>query len=107
MIEQLKTCAQMQTCTECEYMQDGCDFTKLVLRAAEALKQKEGKWLEREVIHDRDDAKITDWQQARCSVCERWTTTPYLYSFHYLGYCPNCGARMEEYDGRKVLHRDV
>lgn len=96
MIEQLKTCAQMQTCTECEYMQDGCDFTKLVLRAAEALSQRYGTWLDREVFQDGRGAKIPEWQQARCSVCERWTTTPYLYSFHHFDYCPNCGARMKE-----------
>lgn len=101
--KQLYTCAGMPTCTECKYMQDGCNFSKIAYRAAEALKQKEGKWLEREVIHDRADAKITDWQQARCSVCERWTTTPYLYFFHHFEYCPNCGAKMDSernsYDG--------
>jgi Zn finger protein HypA/HybF involved in hydrogenase expression len=55
---------------------------------------KRGEWLEREVIHDRADAKITDWQQAKCSLCNKWHTTPYLYSFNDYNYCPNCGAKM-------------
>lgn len=55
---------------------------------------KNGEWLNREVVHDRADAKITDWQQAKCSVCKRWHTTPYLYDFNDYKYCPVCGARM-------------
>ncbi len=62
---------------------------------AEAQLPKRGEWIGREVIHDRADAKITDWQQAKCSVCKKWHTTPYLYSFDDYNFCPNCGAKME------------
>ena len=54
-----------------------------------------GKWENIDIIHDRKDAKITDWQQAQCSVCGKWHTTPYLYSFNHYSFCPNCGAEME------------
>lgn len=36
------------------------------------------------------------WQQAQCSVCGKWYTTPYLYYIKLDPYCPNCGARMLE-----------
>ena len=53
-----------------------------------------GEWLDCEVVHDRKDAKITDWQQARCSICGKWHTTPYMYSWYHFEYCPNCGTQM-------------
>lgn len=61
--------------------------------AIEALEQepKVGEWLEKEVNSD----KIEEWQSARCSICDRYHTTPYMYYFSKYNYCPNCGARME------------
>lgn len=53
---------------------------------------KVGKWLEKEVI---DDKVIEEWQSARCSVCDKYHTTPYMYYFSRYNYCPNCGAKME------------
>ena len=61
----------------------------------DAVEVRYGEWLEREVIQDRRDARIPEWQQERCSVCGKWHTTPYMYCFHYYAYCPNCGARMD------------
>ena len=52
-----------------------------------------GEWTERNVI---EDGKIDALQYARCSVCGKYHTTPYLYSFTDYAYCPNCGARMKE-----------
>lgn len=52
---------------------------------------KTGEWLEREVI---DDKVIKEWQSARCSVCDKYHTTPYMYYFSRYNYCPNCGAKM-------------
>lgn len=63
------------------------------------LEPKRGEWVEREVIQDRMDARIPQWQQARCSVCGKWHTTPYMYCFDDFDYCPNCGAKMEVPDG--------
>ena len=56
---------------------------------------KRGEWLERDVIDEPKGKHITQWQSARCSVCGRYHTTPYLYSFTHYNFCPNCGARME------------
>ena len=53
-----------------------------------------GKWIERKVIED--GKTIEEWQSAKCSVCGKYHTTPYLYNFDDFNYCPNCGARMEE-----------
>ena len=57
---------------------------------------KHGRWEQVEVVHDRKDAKIQDWQQAKCSVCGKWHTTPYMYYLKLDNYCPNCGAIMNE-----------
>lgn len=62
----------------------------------EAEPTKHGRWEQVEVVHDRKDAKIQDWQQAKCSVCGKWHTTPYMYYLKLDNYCPNCGADMRE-----------
>jgi len=67
-------------------------------KAEEEAKMKEeqakasGRWEERKVA---DGNSIEDWQSARCSVCGKYHTTPYFYTFYYYKYCPHCGARME------------
>ena len=68
---------------------------KLTQAIAEA-EPKHGRWKQVEVVHDRKDAKIQDWQQAQCSVCGRWHTTPFMYYLKLDNYCPNCGANMRE-----------
>ena len=55
---------------------------------------KHGEWVERNVIQDRRDATIPEWQSAKCSVCGKYHTTPYMYYFTNYDYCPNCGADM-------------
>ena len=69
--------------------QGGCmsDEYKLTL--------KKGKWIEREVICGNPNV-IEDWQSAKCSVCGRYHTTPYMYYFSDYNFCPNCGADMRE-----------
>lgn len=56
---------------------------------------RHGRWEEREVI-EQEMSNIEDWQSARCSVCGKYHTTPYLYGFNDYPYCPNCGAIMDE-----------
>lgn len=56
-------------------------------------KVRNGKWIERKVSSTNADI---EFQSARCSVCNRYHTTPYLYSFYLDNFCPNCGARMEQ-----------
>lgn len=57
---------------------------------------KVGEWLEKEINSD----KIEEWQSARCSICDKYHTTPYMYYFSHYEYCPHCGTKME---GRQRL----
>lgn len=60
---------------------------------ADVVERKAGKWVEQKVIED--GKAIEEWQSAKCSVCGKYHTTPYLYNFDDFDYCPNCGVRME------------
>lgn len=56
-----------------------------------------GEWKDCEIVQERLDEPIIDeWQSARCSVCGKYHTTPYMYYFDHFNYCPNCGAKMNE-----------
>lgn len=55
--------------------------------------RKKGKWNERSVF-DAKDMGMEEMQSAKCSVCGRYHTTPYLYFFDNFNFCPNCGADM-------------
>ena len=72
---------------------------------ADVVEVKHGEWIERNVTQDRRDAKIPEWQSAKCSVCGKYHTTPYMYYFTNYDYCPNCGADMrgdeDEIQGKK------
>ena len=63
----------------------------LALPSADAV---HGEWVEKEVMVD-EDTNITEWQSARCSVCGKYHTTPYMYYFDNFNFCPNCGAKMD------------
>ena len=55
-----------------------------------------GEWKECEIVQEHLDEPIIDeWQSARCSVCGKYHTTPYMYYFDHFNYCPNCGAKMD------------
>ena len=58
---------------------------------SEQLRPK-GKWEEKEVFDG--DRTIEQYQSARCSVCGKYHTTPYMYYFNNFNYCPECGAEM-------------
>lgn len=83
---------------EASYIEEDVGNGKEMLEAydmaIEALEQqpKVGEWLEKEVNSDK---VIEEWQSARCSVCDKYHTTPYMYYFSNYKFCPNCGARME------------
>ena len=55
--------------------------------------QKRGEWTEREVKPVRKTG-IYEVQSAKCSICGRYHTKPYLYFFDADNYCPYCGAMM-------------
>jgi hypothetical protein len=74
---------------------------EIVKEAVERFKEeyeiepKRGKWEEMEKFHDADDNPIIEeWQSARCSVCGKYHTTPYMYYFDNYNFCPNCGCAM-------------
>lgn len=52
-----------------------------------------GEWEQKEIIN-LDDIDIEQLQSARCSVCNKHLSTPYLYYFDNFKYCPSCGAKM-------------
>ena len=59
----------------------------------------QGEWKEKSAFHNADDNPIIEeWQSARCSVCGKYHTTPYLYYFDNFNFCPNCGSQMEGVD---------
>lgn len=53
--------------------------------------QKTGKWIEKEVYETR---RKEEMQIAKCSNCEKYLTTPHIYSFNHYNYCPHCGTKM-------------
>ena len=62
---------------------------------ADVRENVKGEWQEKDVIHEVEaSTAIDEWQSARCSVCGKYHTTPYLYYFDDFNYCPNCGADM-------------
>lgn len=63
-----------------------------ILERMPTIERKTGKWEEREVLTEK---VIDEWQSARCSVCGKYHTTPYMYYFDNYSFCPNCGARIE------------
>lgn len=62
---------------------------KTINRLPTIEERKKGKWEEREVSSEK---VIDEWQSARCSVCGKYHTTPYMYYFDNFSFCPNCGA---------------
>ena len=62
---------------------------------------KRGEWQEKEIFGEYNDDVhhyVSEWQSARCSVCGKYHTTPYMYYFDEYNFCPNCGARMKGAD---------
>ena len=59
--------------------------------AADAVPVVHSQWIEKEF----SDNTIIEWQTAKCSICGKYHTTPYLYYFKSYNYCPNCGAKMD------------
>lgn len=53
---------------------------------------RHGKWEDKSLF---DGDAIEEWQEARCSACGKYHTTPYMYYFDEFTFCPNCGARMD------------
>jgi hypothetical protein len=65
----------------------------MVIQVLPSAEPKKGKWKEQGVFINE---QIEEWQEARCSVCRLFHTTPYKYTFIKYAYCPYCGARMDK-----------
>ena len=71
------------------------------INLAPTIEPKRGAWEEKETFHNGDDDPIIEeWQSARCSVCHKYHTTPYMYYFNNYNFCPNCGADMRGREGK-------
>lgn len=58
-----------------------------IMNAPTIEERKKGKWIGHSIKKG-----IEEWQSAKCSVCGRYHTTPFLYYFDAFKYCPNCGS---------------
>lgn len=71
----------------CPFLREKC-ITGSRLDDCPLIEVRKGKWLEREVHGTEEFDDIGEFQSAKCSVCGRYHTTPYLYYFHHYNYCP-------------------
>lgn len=89
-IYRLKNTAWLGTDKDSEETVQAVD---MAIEALQAEPVKHGEWVEKTVS---DEKVIDEWQSARCSVCGKYHTTPYMYYFDNFTYCPNCGAKMDK-----------
>lgn len=71
------------------------------LKQASVEERPKGEWIDREVV-PIDEMAFDEWQQAQCSECKKWHTTPYKYYFENYKFCPHCGADMREYKDERI-----
>ena len=63
---------------------------------ADARPVTHGHWTDVQVILSPDTKKAQGWQEAKCSICNKLQTKPYLNFISLDSYCPHCGAKMDE-----------
>lgn len=81
---------------------DGVRDAIIDIMSLPTIERKKGKWDEQNVF-DTEDSDIAQMQSAKCSMCGKYHTTPYLYFFDNFNYCPNCGADMRgEYEEPEI-----
>lgn len=73
------------------------NINEFLIRGKRYVKVRKGKWINGGVI-EVDDLAFEEWQQAQCSSCGKWHTTPYKYCFEDYNFCPHCGADMRGED---------
>ena len=84
---------------EVDSIEDFIPEAKAWINDAPSVDRPQGEWEEKTAFHNADDNPIIEeWQSAKCSVCGKYHTTPYLYYFDDFNYCPHCGARMKGAD---------
>ena len=94
-LDTLPTADIQQTDKILEHNKTLCNF----INAIPSADRPQGEWEEKTTFHNADDNPIIEeWQSARCSVCRKYHTTPYMYYFDDYRYCPQCGAKMKGAD---------
>ena len=85
-------------CETTIFIKDGGVFQRMINDTPTVQADRpHGEWQDKEVFNETDDDHIVDeWQSARCSVCGKYHTTPYMYYFDNFNFCPNCGADMRK-----------
>jgi len=64
------------------------------VRELPIIETKKGEWIELERFYSK--GQVDELQSAKCSVCGKFHTTPFMYYFDKFRYCPNCGAEMKQ-----------
>lgn len=76
-----------------EAWMDGAYYTETMNALKELPSaQRKGKWLEKEVISVYENE--FQLQSCKCSECDRYETSPYIYYFSEPNFCSYCGADM-------------
>ena len=78
------------------HYQFGLHFAMNAIDEAQTVEPKriKGRWTEKTVSENPQVCGIREWQSAKCSVCGKYHSTPYLYSFTEYAFCPHCGSDM-------------
>ena len=85
---------------ETDSIEDFIPEAKAWMNDAPSADRPSGEWQEKETFNN-EDSIIEHWQSARCSMCERYHTTPYMYYFNDYNFCPYCGADMRKGESRE------
>lgn len=86
-----KTCPRYDGSECIGHLQWLCNGIK---KTEKAEARESGRWEQKEVYDCK--GRFEQFQHARCSVCGKYHTTPYVYYFDDFKFCPNCGADMRE-----------
>ena len=90
------SCEDMSETTQRQCaLNDACEVIEM-FKDVPSVEPKRGKWEEKSTfdVDESGEQIIQEWQSARCSVCGKYHTTPYMYYFDVYNFCPNCGADM-------------
>lgn len=130
LIEQLKTCATMQSCVSCPHMQEGCNFKKLALRIAGRVREMTDFNVEMAKANSDLLDKTVELKkrvnelEAQVPKQGEWKVDKSHFSPHiicsncgvdipcvagwcmdaHINYCPNCGAKMGGTDADSTAH---
>ena len=79
-----------------QYVREMLDTLYVKLNEIPSAERKKGKWIEISWSEPDPNVCCTSYaiQSAKCSICGKYHTTPYLHNLVYFPFCPNCGSDM-------------